>query len=150
MTAQGAPHLPKRQRDLLEFLILYSRSYGIAPTYDEMKSALGLKSKGNVAVVVWALEHKGYICTLPRRARAITILRNTDGCTLDCGCSKCSTRRYAKDAKIFNAALTHDTPRKLSSFKMVGIRLMSPNQKRALLGLSPLERKEVFNNKTNF
>ncbi|MEX1148156.1 MAG: transcriptional repressor LexA, partial [Sphingomonadales bacterium] len=47
----------------------------VAPSYDEMKDALGLKSKSGIHRLIKALEERGFIRRLPHRARALEILR---------------------------------------------------------------------------
>jgi repressor LexA len=48
---------------------------GVAPSYDDLKQALGLASKSGVHRMITALEERGFIRRLPRRARAIEIIK---------------------------------------------------------------------------
>lgn len=66
--------LTKLQRDLLMFLLAYTEDHGHAPSYDEMKAALGLRSKSGVHRLVRALEERGAIKRIPDRARAIEVI----------------------------------------------------------------------------
>lgn len=67
--------LTKKQRKLLDFIISSTdENRGVAPSFDEMKTAIGLKSKGNVHRLVTALEDRGWIRRIPQRARAIEVL----------------------------------------------------------------------------
>jgi repressor LexA len=61
----------QKQRQLLDFL--RAKQGGVAPSYDEMKDALGLKSKSGVVRLVAALEERGLIRRLPFRKRSIVI-----------------------------------------------------------------------------
>ena len=51
---------------------------GYAPSYEEMKNALGLKSKSGVHRLVFSLEERGYVNRLPNKARAVEVLRAPD------------------------------------------------------------------------
>jgi repressor LexA len=54
---------------------------GISPSFDEMKDALGLKSKSGVHRLITGLEERGFIRRLPHRARAIEIVKLPDAIT---------------------------------------------------------------------
>jgi len=71
-TPSGAG-LTRRQRDLLVYLRRYIKTNGFAPSFDEMKDAIGLASKSGIHRMVLGLEERGYIARLPDRARAITL-----------------------------------------------------------------------------
>ena len=66
--------LTAKQRDLLNFLKQYQEDNDHAPSFDEMKNAIGLKSKSGIHRLVSALEERGYIRRLANRARAIEII----------------------------------------------------------------------------
>jgi repressor LexA len=51
----------------------------VPPSFEEMKNALGLKSKSGIHRLISALVERGYIERLPHRARAIEIKRLPDG-----------------------------------------------------------------------
>lgn len=67
--------LTKKQRELLLFINERLNSDGVSPSFDEMKEALGLKSKSGIHRLITGLEERGFIRRLPHRARAIEILR---------------------------------------------------------------------------
>jgi hypothetical protein len=70
----GMPQgLTRRQRDLLLFIGGYRARHGIAPTFDEMRRALGFGSKSGIARLLDGLEQRGAIARLKTRARAITV-----------------------------------------------------------------------------
>lgn len=62
--------LTSKQQELLDYLRLCER----APSFEEMKNALGLKSKSGVHRLVNALCERGYLRRLPNRARAIAVM----------------------------------------------------------------------------
>jgi repressor LexA len=67
--------LTKKQRDLLLFINDRITAEDVTPSFEEMKEALGLKSKSGIHRLILALEERGYIQRLPNRARALEILR---------------------------------------------------------------------------
>ncbi|WP_138380119.1 transcriptional repressor LexA [Luteithermobacter gelatinilyticus] len=70
--------LTKKQRDLLLFIHERLQNTGVAPSFDEMKDALELKSKSGIHRLINALEERGFIRRLPHKARALEILRLPD------------------------------------------------------------------------
>jgi len=71
--------LTKKQRDLLVFIHERLASGDVAPSFDEMKDALDLKSKSGVHRLVNALVERGFLERLPNRARALEVRRLPDG-----------------------------------------------------------------------
>lgn len=68
-----------RMKELLVFIEAYiALNNGIAPSYDEIRSALGLKSKHGVHRLLNSLEERGHISRLRHRARAIKLLARKD------------------------------------------------------------------------
>jgi len=68
--------LTKAQYDCALFIQNYvASSYGVAPSYDEIAEALGLRSKSGVYRIISALTNRGVIRKLPGKARAIEILK---------------------------------------------------------------------------
>lgn len=61
--------LTSKQKQLLDYL----NGCETCPSFEEMKAALGLKSKSGVHRLVSALEQRGFIKRIPDRARAIEI-----------------------------------------------------------------------------
>lgn len=70
--------LTRKQYELLVYIDQQLRKTGISPSFDEMKDALGLKSKSGIHRLITGLEERGFIRRLPHRARAIEILRLPD------------------------------------------------------------------------
>ncbi len=77
--------LTKKQRELL--LLIHDRMQEgeIAPSFDEMRIALGLKSKSGIHRLITALVERGYLERLPNRARALEVKKLPDGYTADSG-----------------------------------------------------------------
>ena len=71
--------LTAKQRELLLLIDGRLKSGGISPSFDEMRDALGLKSKSGVHRLISALEERGFIRRLPNRARALEVLKLPDG-----------------------------------------------------------------------
>lgn len=67
--------LTKQQLKLLSFVKKYQETEGVPPSYDEMKSGLGIKSKSGIHSLVNALEERGFLKRLHNRARALEILK---------------------------------------------------------------------------
>ncbi|WGF86357.1 transcriptional repressor LexA [Marinivivus vitaminiproducens] len=67
--------LTRRQRQLLATIEEHQRLYGVTPSYEEMRLALGLGSKSGVHRLILALEERGHLRRLPNRARAVEIVR---------------------------------------------------------------------------
>ncbi len=71
--------LTKKQRDLLLFIHEHMDGDDVAPSFEEMKQALGLKSKSGIHRLITGLVERGYIERLPHRARALEIKRLPEG-----------------------------------------------------------------------
>ena len=71
--------LTKKQKDLLLFIHEKMSEDDIPPSFEEMKDALGLKSKSGIHRLISALVERGYIERLPHRARALEIKKLPDG-----------------------------------------------------------------------
>ena len=67
--------LTKRQHELLLLIDRRLREGGVSPSFEEMKDAVGLKSKSGIHRLITALEERGFIRRLPNRARALEVLR---------------------------------------------------------------------------
>jgi repressor LexA len=70
--------LTAKQRELLLLIDDRLKTGGISPSFDEMRDALGLKSKSGVHRLISALEERGFIRRLPNRARALEVLKVPD------------------------------------------------------------------------
>ncbi|MFL2770383.1 MAG: transcriptional repressor LexA [Rhodospirillaceae bacterium] len=67
--------LTKKQHQLLIFVHDRIQSSGVAPSFDEMKAALNLKSKSGIHRLITALEERGFLRRLHHRARALEVIK---------------------------------------------------------------------------
>jgi repressor LexA len=67
--------LTKKQHELLTFIDNRIQDTGISPSFDEMKEALGLKSKSGIHRLITALEERGFLRRLRHRARALEVVK---------------------------------------------------------------------------
>lgn len=63
-----------RQREALTFISAFIAQHGYSPSTEEIRAALGLKSKSGVHRLVHGLEERGEIRLLPNRTRSIAIV----------------------------------------------------------------------------
>ena len=67
--------LTRKQHELLLFINERLSRGGVSPSFDEMKEALGLKSKSGIHRLITGLEERGFIRRLAHRARALEVVR---------------------------------------------------------------------------
>ncbi len=75
--------LTRKQHELLLFVNERIKADGVSPSFDEMKEALGLRSKSGIHRLITGLEERGFIKRLPHRARALEVLRLPDDAAVD-------------------------------------------------------------------
>jgi len=75
--------LTAKQHELLIFIQHRLDASGISPSFEEMKEALGLKSKSGIHRLISALEERGFLRRLPNRARALEVTRLPDAMKSD-------------------------------------------------------------------
>jgi repressor LexA len=71
--------LTRKQQELLLYINSRLGEDGVSPSFDEMKDAVGLKSKSGIHRLITALEERGFIRRLPHRARALEVLKLPPG-----------------------------------------------------------------------
>lgn len=71
--------LTNKQHELLCFIDERLKETGVSPSFEEMKDALGLKSKSGIHRLISALEERDFIRRLPNRARALEVLKLPEG-----------------------------------------------------------------------
>lgn len=71
--------LTKKQRELLILIHTRMKKGEVAPSFDEMRMELGLKSKSGIHRLITALVERGYLERLPNRARALEIKKLPEG-----------------------------------------------------------------------
>lgn len=67
--------LTEKQYNLLMFINKVNRETGKCPSFDEMKDAIGLKSKSGIHALITSLEERNFIRRLPHKARAMEVVR---------------------------------------------------------------------------
>lgn len=67
--------LTEKQYNLLMFINKVNRETGKCPSFDEMKDAIGLKSKSGIHALITSLEERNFIKRLPHKARAMEVVR---------------------------------------------------------------------------
>lgn len=70
--------LTRKQHELLMFIHERVRETGIPPSFDEMKDALDLRSKSGIHRLITALEERGFLRRMEKRARALEIIKLPD------------------------------------------------------------------------
>jgi repressor LexA len=70
--------LTKKQHELLMFINRRLAQDGVSPSFEEMKEALGLKSKSGIHRLISGLEERGFIRRLPHRARALEVMKRPE------------------------------------------------------------------------
>ena len=71
--------LTRKQKDLLLFIHERMAGGDVAPSFEEMKEALDLKSKSGIHRLINALVERGYLARLPHRARALEVRKLPEG-----------------------------------------------------------------------
>lgn len=67
--------LTPKQYNLLLFINKTIRDTGCCPSFDEMKDAIGLKSKSGIKSLIDALVERNFLHKLPHKARALEVVR---------------------------------------------------------------------------
>src|ERR1700686_5540221 len=67
--------LTKKQHELLMYINQRLSATGVAPSFDELKDALNLRSKSGIHRLISGLEERGFIRRLPHRARALEVTK---------------------------------------------------------------------------
>jgi len=70
--------LTRKQHELLMFINRRLAQDGVSPSFEEMKEALGLRSKSGIHRLISGLEERGFIRRLPHRARALEVLKRPE------------------------------------------------------------------------
>src|SRR4030088_1078955 len=70
--------LTKKQYELLMFINRRLAQDGVSPSFEEMKEALGLRSKSGIHRLITGLEERGFIRRLAHRARALEVMKRPE------------------------------------------------------------------------
>ncbi len=104
--------LTHKQRDLLLYIHKHLGEDDVPPSFEEMKNALGLKSKSGIHRLISGLEERGYIERLPHRARALKIIKLPDS-------FESSTQEEANDDND-NVINLHETSYNFDTIPLMG------------------------------
>lgn len=102
--------LTKKQKDLLLFIHERMKTGDIAPSFDEMREALGLQSKSGIHRLVTALVERGYLERLPHRARALEVKRLPEGYSPDTGDDSTAANATRATNAVYAAAAMQSIP----------------------------------------
>ncbi|MBE6451737.1 MAG: transcriptional repressor LexA [Alphaproteobacteria bacterium] len=67
--------LTEKQYKLLLYINKITKETGCSPSFDEMKDAIGLKSKSGIHSLINALAEREFIKKLPHKARALEVIK---------------------------------------------------------------------------
>lgn len=67
--------LTQKQYKLLMFINKIQKETGCSPSFDEMKEAVGLKSKSGIYALIESLVERNYLKKIPHKARALEVIR---------------------------------------------------------------------------
>jgi repressor LexA len=67
--------LTKKQYNLLSYINKINKETGQCPSFDEMKEAVGLRSKSGIHALLNSLEERGFIRKIPHKARALEVIK---------------------------------------------------------------------------
>ena len=109
--------LTVKQKKLLEYINSFQKKNGVTPSYEEMKSALDLKSKSGIHRLILALEERGFLKRLAHKARALEVIKD--------GISRVKISNQQKKNVVlgnFNSNNNEETnnSQKLSTLPMLG------------------------------
>ncbi len=68
--------LTKRQKQILDFITTYTKKHDFAPTHEEIKRRLKLRSVSNIHQHIEALRNKGYLDKIKNQPRGIEISKS--------------------------------------------------------------------------
>ncbi|MBQ2885772.1 MAG: transcriptional repressor LexA [Alphaproteobacteria bacterium] len=67
--------LTPKQHNLLIYIDEFIKEHGHSPSFEEMKEAIGLRSKSGIHALINSLEERGFIRKLAHKARALEVLK---------------------------------------------------------------------------
>ncbi len=67
--------LTPKQHNLLIYIDEFIKEHGHSPSFEEMKEAIGLRSKSGIHALINSLEERGFIRKMAHRARALEVLK---------------------------------------------------------------------------
>jgi repressor LexA len=70
----GKIPMTERQKIVLDFIAMYIKMKGYAPSYQEIATALNLRSKSNIHRIIHSLQKKGLIHVKPHMIRSLKLM----------------------------------------------------------------------------
>jgi repressor LexA len=67
--------LTPKQLNLLIYIDEFIKEHGHSPSFEEMKEAIGLRSKSGIHALINSLEERGFIRKMAHRARALEVIK---------------------------------------------------------------------------
>ena len=67
--------LTEKQYNLLAYINKINKEKGQCPSFDEMREAIGLRSKSGIHTLINSLEERGFLRKIPHKARALEVIR---------------------------------------------------------------------------
>ncbi|MBR3502438.1 MAG: transcriptional repressor LexA [Alphaproteobacteria bacterium] len=67
--------LTEKQYNLLAYINKINKETGQCPSFDEMKDAIGLRSKSGIHNLINSLAERGFLRKIPHKARALEVIR---------------------------------------------------------------------------
>ncbi len=106
--------LTRKQHELLMFIHERIRESGVPPSFDEMKDALDLKSKSGIHRLITALEERGFLRRMEKRARALEVIRLPENMaeTARPAATRSQSQRILPSARHGRADPRHAAPRR--------------------------------------
>ena len=101
--------LTRKQQLLLLFINENLQNDGVAPSFEEMKESLGLRSKSGVHRLIKGLEERGFIRRLPHRARAL----KSSSCPMTVESAREKATFPTVSPKMLSVANFRATPKKI-------------------------------------
>ena len=94
------------QADALAFITARIRNRGVAPSFAEVATALGLKSRSGVHRIVQALIARGHLRQLPGRARSVALVDDRLPKPIEAGLSFLAERTGRSRQQLVAQAVT--------------------------------------------
>ncbi len=106
--------LTRKQHELLMFIHERIRETGVPPSFDEMKDALDLKSKSGIHRLITALEERGFLRRMEKRARALEVTRLPENMaeTVRPATTRSQSQRILPSARHGRPDPRHSAPRR--------------------------------------
>jgi SOS-response transcriptional repressor LexA len=95
--------LKPREEKAFKFIRAQLKTQGVAPTYDEIAAAIGIKARSNALYVVDELVARGLLRRTVQRWRGLELVQTEDNHAPDCYCDGCAVARHLAQRKLVEA-----------------------------------------------